>query len=600
MRRLLYFLILFVLFPIHSLYAISTQVNLHAWGLTRPQEIGFLYLSRLEDPPRMFIYDIRRVSPLFRTLTKPHSKKPLLQRGVFEVDSFEEPKPNSLGGFTETFAKESALSEISFLSERDYGLIFDYQKDSDSFAGLIVYLVNFSLPPEQRTYLDASSTSFLTFWIKGENENEEIDLGFVDYDLYLKQDSALVGPISSFLPSAHITKEWQQVWVPIKSVPTSIKLNQLASLVFQAKAPHQGRVFIRDLAFTASKNIISKKTPLHIPESSKQPNFAFWVWETSPILKRQKKSSDLVEFCKQNQVSDLFFQIPADFDSLLPQLKDLIHQLNSIQVKLHGLDGNPHFIEPQNREKAFSSLKKVIAYNQKNPKEKFYGFRYDNEPYLLEHFHNKHRQKTLKNYLSFIQEAKTLTHKAGLTLGMDLPFWFDNLNEFFEPPLSVHSKLFIERIIDFVDNLAIMDYRTHPFGAAGILESARVELQYAASKGKKVFVGLETSKIEDETLMQFTESGPHTDPNNCIRIYSVKEDLVQIELPPWSSKEAPDTQVLCALQVTPVSGNQISSYNHGQEALKKTIEDSLPYFSRFKSFAGFAIHSYESFQVLRK
>ena len=91
--------------------------------------------------------------------------------------------------------------------------------------------------------------------------------------------------------------------------------------------------------------------------------------------------------------------------------------------------------------------------------------------------------------------------------GVDIPAWFDERNEFFELVADVEGRPLSELIIDIVDNVGIMDYRTHAYGTDGTIAHAQSELRYAAGLGKKVFLGLETSELPDETDFAFSPQG---------------------------------------------------------------------------------------------
>jgi hypothetical protein len=100
-----------------------------------------------------------------------------------------------------------------------------------------------------------------------------------------------------------------------------------------------------------------------------------------------------------------------------------------------------------------------------------------------------------------------LAHQANLVMGVDLPFWFDSPDEFSGKESRVTfngiQKTTSEHVIDLTNNVTVMDYRTSAYGADGSIAHAAGELAYASQKGKQIFIGLETSHLPNEELLDF-------------------------------------------------------------------------------------------------
>ena len=186
-------------------------------------------------------------------------------------------------------------------------------------------------------------------------------------------------------------------------------------------------------------------------------------------------------------------------------IRPLISQLHQVGVKIHALDGDPRFALREWHGRVIATLASIIQYNRESPpQERFDGIRFDIEPYLLPSFGGVQKEAILQQYLSLLAASQTLTRQADLALGADIPFWFDARNEFFEPTAEVGGRPVSELIIDIVDNVGIMDYRTQAYGADGVIAQGTQELQYAAKRGNEVFLGLETVELPDETILAFS------------------------------------------------------------------------------------------------
>jgi hypothetical protein len=195
---------------------------------------------------------------------------------------------------------------------------------------------------------------------------------------------------------------------------------------------------VRDLAFTKKKGVT-------IPSAKNDrfpsclSNMAMWVWETEKIIKSPKEQQLLLDFCKKYHITDLFIQIPYQTEKIEvgwkviwdpKRIRPLLAKLNQAGIRVYALDGDPRFALKEWHGRSIRLIEQIAQYNQTVlPKERFYGIRYDNEPYLLPNFGGIHKEIILNEYLELIKKSQTLARKAGLTFGVDIPFWFDNLNE---------------------------------------------------------------------------------------------------------------------------------------------------------------------------
>jgi len=584
----------------------SKEVFLPAWGLSHPSQMGHLSLGILhkKDGDEIVLYDIREHKPILKTSGGPRGRIPSFEGDFFLVSHFNQGNINRLGGYFNGFARYPSKSSVSIAktSEDISALAYYFVNQSPGFSGFWIHFFDFKTPPSKQVFLDASPFAYLTFLFRGEKGNEKILLRIADRDMEKKEDAFLIGEVSSFLPQGKVKKDWQTAWVPLSRLGTRINRKELANVVFQVAGNGSGRVFVRDLAFTKKKGVaIPTAKNDRVPSCSS--NKAMWLWETERIMKNPEEQKTFLNFCKRQQLTDLFMQIPYQaekkgkgwniiWDSA--GMRPLLAKLNQAGIRVHALDGDPRFALREWHSRSISLLEKIIQYNQTvSPIERFYGIRYDNEPYLLPDFGGIHKERLLKEYLELTEKSQALAQKAGLTFGVDIPFWFDGFNEFFEPAATLEGRPMSERIIDVVDNVGIMDYRTIAYGADGVIEHGTNELRYAAKKGKKVFIGLETGSLPDETIYDF---GPKGEGSRLL-IKTIDSQRIQITfIPKGETLDSQGALLLHQTRQVQVSSSKLTFDQKKLADLEEVMRHSEKELCRFSSFHGFVIHSYESYR----
>lgn len=247
---------------------------------------------------------------------------------------------------------------------------------------------------------------------------------------------------------------------------------------------------------------------------------ATWVWNTSRILGDAGEQQALVRFLVDHGFDLVFLQLPnsdGDIDSDggirldTEKLRPLLKKLRESGIQVHALDGDKAYALPEGHHKVLKTVENIIRYNQSVDKsEQFTGIHYDIEPYLLPEFRGSGKDNILKSYLSLLSSMQQRTRGGNLALGVDIPFWYDSVVRRLD--FQGVRKSPTEHILDLVDNVGIMDYRTTASGQDGIISNAAGKLSYAARVGKQVFVGLEVSPLHEEgvasTKLTFNELGP--------------------------------------------------------------------------------------------
>ncbi len=551
----------------------------------------------------MIVYDIRKYKPSVTQPASPESRTPSFQGEVFLIDDFQGENTNRLGGYFGDFFMSPSESRVTLEKVHDdlSFLSFSYHQKHSGYAGFWIHLFDFKQPPAQRIFFDSTPFEFLTFNIKGGSGGEELALQVADYFWEKKEDSLKVGDMESFVPYERIQTFWQRSWVPLDTISHRIDRRHLASLVFLARNG-QGSFCISDVAFTRSRDVAiprsSRKTVLR-PVVQK----GMWIWNTQKLLEEKDAQARAVSFCVENGITDVFLQLPlvgeAKKEGIPPWdetgIRVLISLFHGKKIKVHALDGDPRFALKEWHGHVLQTIRSVIRFNQAAPgSEGFDGIRYDIEPYLLPGFHGILKKEILAQYLDLLRRAKEETRTAAIEFGVDIPFWYDEKDSFFEPVAEIKGRPLTEWILDIVDNVGIMDYRTQVFGADGILVHSRKELEYASKKGKKVFIGLETMELPDETLVEL-ERGD-TVPGIQI-LQSEKNSVIFRYLPGGKEPAQKNAPSFSQKKRTFVPSGKLTFAQKGEEAFEKAMESAKSELSRFPGFAGFAIHYYESYRL---
>jgi len=194
--------------------------------------------------------------------------------------------------------------------------------------------------------------------------------------------------------------------------------------------------------------------------------------------------------------------------------------------------------------------------------------------------------------INFIS-SQELAKNGGLAFGVDIPFWFDSMNEVYEPMAFVAGRPVSEWIIDIVDNVGIMDYRTVAYGADGVIAHAIDEIRYAEKKGKKIYIGLETVFLPDETIYEFGPRGK----GGRVLIKKLGPNKAQLIWIPEGKQVSTQEGILFhQTRAIPVSAGKITFDKKKSADLTEVMEQTERELSQFSSFQGFIIHSYESYR----
>lgn len=614
---------------------VRVTFSLGDWGLTdiADARLGLIGLLHESTGDRAVVYRMDRDEP--PSFGEDYrGAAPAYEDGVFIVSDFQVGNRNRLGGYFNAFAASPSSASVALARTPDgrRGLRLRLALADEGFCGGWIHLFDYRVPTDRRSYLDARGAATLSFWVRGAEGGEEVLLKIADAEWERREDALPVGRVAEFLPSRRVEEVWQQAVIPLDRLPSRIDPSRLASMVLEAAAMGDQDVYVSRLALSRDP---SRQPPL--PEPTGTPalrrdlTMATWVWNTSKWIVEPENWREAANFLEREGFNRIFLQLPGlpgEAGELTPSqwaeqhgdaLRRTVADLHARGMAVFALDGFRSYALPEHHERVLTTVDDVIRYNEaSDPAERFDGLHHDIEPYLLDGFHGARREALLKGYLSLMDQVAAKLRDAGLTYGVDIPFWYDAPDEITFQPVTVEyrgeEKPASQHVIDIVDEITLMDYRTLAYGADGTIRHARGELDYASERGKLVLVGLETGPLPDEDLL-FLDGPPRvgfppaSQPHG-VALLSREGDSVHVLLLPGEFDLAAMDEELSGWRERPgphwwpvgrrvrVPASKISFAGLGAQRLEEVIEATAYELGQTEAFAGFAIHHLVSYRDL--
>ena len=619
---------------------LTVTVPVRDWGLTQISEVRYGRVVVVDDSSNRHL-ELRRLLPEAPTESPPgeRSSVPEFSGNNLVVADFSLSNRTPLGGYYGTFQRlpSVAHADVVRLADGRRGLELECKRRETGFCGLWVQLYDFETPRASRAYLDATSFSTFSFWVRGREGGEELLLKVADEAWERREDALPIGDVGEFLRSGRILTTWQQAVVPLHRFPVRIRRDLLAMMTFEVPVPGTTSVEFGPMAFSAEPSPLPP-LPSPVREGSRVRPLekASWLWNTADLLADPAHAAEVLGFLEAHGFDNVFLQLPADsaaprilgevpFDAAA--MRPLLAAFNARGMKVYALDGFARYALPEYHAGVLKTIDRIARYNASvAPEERFYGIRYDIEPYLLPEFHGPGRERILTNLLDLTKESVERTHEAGMVYGADIPFWYDALSEETSERVTVAydglNKPVSEHLIDLVDNIAIMDYRTMAYGADGTVRHGTGEMEYASDAGKSVFVGLETFALPDETLLDFRgepEKGLSTNPpSGAFVVLGIARDSVHAAYIPdpalrpvgfgalgdWMAAKGlgpADVAWWPINRIVEVPASKITFAGQDPAQMTKVMEATKEAFLRYDAFAGFAIHFVRSYmEFLRR
>ncbi len=346
---------------------------------------------------------------------------------------------------------------------------------------------------------------------------------------------------------------------------------------------------------------------------------ALWVWQTARILRDPVEREAFLDFIGQQGITRVFLYLAAaegerPASGYIPFSSDefgpFLAELREAGAVAYALDGDKDYVRPENHDGVYRTVQALVEHNRSRPaEERFFGVRYDIEPYLVEGFQGPHRQEYLDGYVELLSGVSELARDGGLAVAVDVPFWFDSPDEetgiYMEAVLDGRRAKIMEHVMSLVDDIAIMDYRTQALGANGAVVHSLGELELARTRSVDVFIGVETVLLPDEDLLTFygpVSDGlpPHADARWVVlehgsddrsRLWVVDSAAALEEL----RERTAGSSLLRhwpAGRPTRVAADLQSFHNLGAESMRSVTGDIIRHLSSKPAFVGLAFHDY--------
>jgi hypothetical protein len=613
-------------------------VSREDWGLVDVRAIRFgqLVLVKSASGSSLYVRSLREEIPS----QGPHrilGEVPDFAGSHLMVADFGNDNRTPLGGYFNTFVERPSVADASVERAADgrRALRFTCRRQASDFCGLSVQLYDSDATPAARRYLDARSFSALTFRIRGHAGDERLLLKVAGAEWELREDAVPIGEVAQFLPTGGVATTWQWAVVPLDRFPSEVRQQTLALLVLEAMSAGTTAIDLGPVAFSLNSSQPPPLPRAKTEEPTRQVAKATWIWNTSELLEDEGRQRSLLAFLEREGFDYVFLQLPGvpgehgtpgEVAVDAATLRSLIAALNGLGIRVYALDGDPRYTLPQFHVGMLETVGNVISYNrQVRQSERFFGVRYDIEPYLLPGFDGPGRDSLLQDLLQVVAASVARAHAGGLTFGADIPFWYDEPAAFTQEPVTAEfdgaKKPMSEHIIDLVDDVSVMDYRTITYGGDGTIRHASGELAYAERLGKSVFVGLETEDLPDEVLLDF-RGDPVTvmeqempeypfvalwEDGDSVHVLLVEEDLEPDSTGSesrssvarrWMERGGPWWRWTISGR-TEIPSDKITFAAYGGRRLSLVMRQTAAELQRYQSFAGFAIHHAESYRHLR-
>lgn len=223
-----------------------------------------------------------------------------------------------------------------------------------------------------------------------------------------------------------------------------------------------------------------------------------WVWQSAVATDAGQRAA-LLSFAGTHRVRTVYLEseklINTDQASLASFTKEA--KQHCIEVEL--LFGAPDWAFTSNHAYAVSLAQKAVAFASRAEAPPV-GVHFDVEPYNLPEY-KADVNSGANQYLDLLEKIRAVTSPSKLYFAKAIPlgFEFQSVNRGGQTVKLSHAA--IER----VDRVMLMDYRDT---SNRIIDDASDEMQYAASKGKKVVIGVETACDTGEVhTITFCEEG---------------------------------------------------------------------------------------------
>ncbi len=227
-----------------------------------------------------------------------------------------------------------------------------------------------------------------------------------------------------------------------------------------------------------------------ISTSSIDTRKALWVWQSGRILTHREQRQELLDFCLEKNIDQVYFSI----DKQLAQQLDYDSRIGSFLARLHfegvqvsALVGDPEWARPEKRERLLERTDKILMYNSASAAgERFDAIHLNIEPHLLSAWH-ENTEAILGDYIAALQAVKEKleTARSTIELELDVPAFYNNLPE---------EQL--AALVQVADTIVIMAYQR--LSPKQLVTSVNKIMSHTRALSKALVMGLSVDDFQTQ------------------------------------------------------------------------------------------------------
>lgn len=244
-------------------------------------------------------------------------------------------------------------------------------------------------------------------------------------------------------------------------------------------------------------------------DQSPNEEYGTWIW--TPVLDMTPEyMSSIISESKQNGINVIYLSIDSYLDLIdvdeenealfSENLDKFISLAEREGIKVDAEAGWRNWAEDGHIYKPFIVLNFVIEYN-KNHANKFRGFQYDIEPYLLESYY-QNEKLFLSNFVRLVDDTVSYLGGDDLKLSVVIPSFYDGKDgETPEFQYNGHEDYVLDHLFNILDrkegsSIIIMSYRNFATGSDGSIEISKNEMRSSLWAGNtRVILAEETGEV---------------------------------------------------------------------------------------------------------
>lgn len=238
-----------------------------------------------------------------------------------------------------------------------------------------------------------------------------------------------------------------------------------------------------------------------------------WLWTPIPDITHDYRDSIIAE-AKRNGIRNIYLSIDSYLDIFVMEdgeektrakahfdgiIEGFIAKARENGITVDAEAGWRNWAERGHSYKAFAVLSYAIEFN-KTHDEKFRGFQYDVEPYLLFNYHDD-KAAVLRRFINLVSETVTRLDKSDLELSVVIPEFYDG--SYGETPLFLYGNktaYAFDHLLSVLDRrsgskIIVMAYRNESAGKDGSITISQDEVWNAARTDTKVVLAQETGEV---------------------------------------------------------------------------------------------------------